>query len=103
MDVISGEKIWTDLSRLCKRRGIIPTPYNLEGVVREGNHSQRICQGVEIWKGRYRDEAVALKVMKVSRQDPHVLAFRGVSMPHNPLWRGFAIVLTCSRNFARPS
>ena len=52
--------------------------------MREGNHSQRISQVIEIWKGRYGGEAVALKVIKVSRRDPHILAFKRVSMPRYP-------------------
>ena len=47
--------------------------------MREGDHSKRISESIEIWKGRYKDEVVALKVLKVSRQDPHVLAFTRVS------------------------
>ena len=64
---------------LCRERGAIPTSYKLEGVVREGYHFQRISLVIEIWKGRYKDEGVALKVLKVSREDPHILAFKSVS------------------------
>jgi len=68
------------LRRLCDRHRTIPTSYRVEGVVREGGYSQPISQVIEIWKGRYRGEVVALKVLKVSRQDPHVLAFTSVSI-----------------------
>jgi len=51
--------------------------------MREGGRSQRISEVIEIWKGRYQGEVVALKVLKVSRQDPRILAFTGVSMLHN--------------------
>ena len=52
--------------------------------MREGSHSRRISRAIEIWKGRYKDKTVALKVFKVSRQDPHILAFTSVSMPCDP-------------------
>ena len=66
-------------------RGIVANlPYELEGVKREGDYSQRISQFIEIWKGRYKDEVVALKVFKVSPQDPQISAFKMVSMPRNP-------------------
>jgi len=52
--------------------------------VREGDYSQRISQVIEIWKGRYKDEAVALKVFKVSHHDPQLSAFKKVSMPWDP-------------------
>jgi len=58
--------------------------------VRDGSHSRRISQIIEIWRGRYKDEVVALRVFKVSRQDPHVLAFVSVSMPRDPLGDGVA-------------
>ena len=47
---------------MCSQQRTIPTSYKLEGVVREGDYSQGTSQMVEIWKGRYKDEVVALKV-----------------------------------------
>ena len=70
-----------ELQKLCGIHNAIPTSYKLEGVVREGDRSQRMSQVIEIWKGRYKDEVVALKVYKVSRQDPHRLQFKSVSVP----------------------
>jgi len=62
--------------------------HNLEGVVKEGDHSQPgVSQVIEIWKGRYKGEAVVLKVLKVSPQDPHLPAFKHVSVPRDPRWR----------------
>ena len=73
-----------ELVRLCGRHHSIPTSYKLEGVMRVGNHSQHISEVIEIWQGMYKDEVVALKVLKVSRQDPHHDGFKRVSMLHDP-------------------
>ena len=75
------------LRQLCGHHCTIPTSYQLEGVMREGDHSKRISESIEIWKGRYKDELVRLKVFKVSRRDPHVLGFTSISMPSD-LWGG---------------
>jgi len=53
--------------------------------VRVGDYSQRISEVIEIWKGRYNGKAVALKVLKVSHQDPHIPLFKRVSMLCDPL------------------
>ena len=87
-------KSTAQLLELCAHRRTIPTSYKLEGVVRERDHSKRILQVVAIWKGRYKDEVVALKVIKVSRQDPHVLAFTSVSTPRDPRGGGSCSSLT---------
>jgi len=55
--------------------------------MREGDHSQRISEVVEIWKGRLQDEVVALRVLKVSRQDPDTPTLQSVSVLCNPLGR----------------
>jgi len=54
--------------------------------MREGDYSQHISQVIEIWKGRYKDKVVALKVFKVSPQDPQISAFKKVSTLRDP-WR----------------
>jgi len=80
-----------ELRRLCDHHHTIPTSYKLEGVGREGGHPQHTSQVIEIWKGRYKDKVVALKILKVSRQDPHLLAFARVSvLPHDPGEEGVA-------------
>jgi len=61
-------------------------PYELKGVVREGDYSQRISHVIEIWKGRYKDEMVALKVFNVSPHNPQISAFKRVSMFWDPWW-----------------
>ena len=66
---------------LCGRHCIVPTSYKLKGVVKEGDRAQRISQVTEIWKGRYNDEVVALKVLRVPRDDPHVQRTKSVSIP----------------------
>ena len=45
-----------------------------------GDHFQRICRKTEIWKGRYKDEVVALKVPRVSYQGSYILELKSVSM-----------------------
>ena len=79
-----ADKDYTELQRLCGRHRTVPTQYNLGGITREGDVSKRISKVIEIWKGRYNDEVVALKVLKVSLQDPHILAFTSVSVPRDP-------------------
>ena len=64
--------------------------------MREGDHSKHITQAIEVWKGRYKDEVVALKVFKVPRRGPHTLEFQSVSMPRSETSRGsLFVVLTC--------
>ena len=48
--------------------------------MKEGSRAQRISQVTEIWKGRYNDEVVALKILRVPRDDPHVHETKSVSM-----------------------
>ena len=47
--------------------------------MKEGGRAQRISQVTEIWKGRYNDEVVALKILRVPRDDPHVHETKSVS------------------------
>ena len=89
-----------ELRRLCYHHRTIPTTYKLEGVVREGDLSQCVSQVVEIWKGRYKDEVVALKVLKVSQRDPHVLEFTRVRMPHDPPGRRVSFVVGLTDDIA---
>ena len=56
----------------------------LRGVVREGDHSQHISEVIEIWKGRYKDEVVALRVFKLSNQDPDTPALKSVGTLGDP-------------------
>jgi len=72
------------LRRLCGHHRTIPTPYTLEDVTKEGDHPQYVSNVAEIWKGRYKDKVVALKILKVSHQDPQILGFKRVSTPDDP-------------------
>ena len=67
------------LRSLCGRHLTVPTSYKLEDVVKEGDRPQCISQVTEIWKGRYNDEAVALKVLRVPRDD-HVQKNKSASV-----------------------
>ena len=59
-------KLW----KLCGRSRTIPTSYKLSGVKKQGDYPERISRVTEIWKGVYRDEVVALKVLIVPKDDP---------------------------------
>jgi len=61
--------------------------------MREGDYCLRISRVIEIWKGRYGDEAVALKVFKVSRQDPHMCEFTQVRASRGSLRELLLIVV----------
>jgi len=78
---------------LCHDYGTVPTSYKLEGVVREGDYCLHISQVIKIWKGRYGDEVVALKVFKVPRQDPHILEFKRVSTSRGSLGERLLIII----------
>lgn len=41
----------------------------------------------EIWKGRYKGEEVALKVLRVSRDNPHVMKAKSVSISRDTVER----------------
>ena len=73
---------------------MVPRSYRLEDVVKEGGRAQRISQVTEILKGRYNDEVVALKVVRVPRYDPQVGGMKSVSTPCDTL-RG-RVVRRCS-------
>ncbi|KAF9650321.1 kinase-like protein [Thelephora ganbajun] len=68
----SKGKTTIELRRLCGRHCTVPTSYKLADVVKEGDCAQRNSRVAEIWKGRYRDAVVALKVLRVSQDDPHM-------------------------------
>jgi len=61
-----------ELRKLCGKHRTIPTSYKLEGVNKEGEYAQRISKATEIWKGRYKDEVVALKILRLPRDDPYI-------------------------------
>lgn len=73
-----------ELRRLCGKHRIVPTSYKLEGVERKGEHPQHLSKVAEIWKGGWNGEVVALKVLKVDRDDPHMQRVKSVSAVRSP-------------------
>ena len=51
--------------------------------MREGQYPQHISQMTEIWKGRHKEEKVALKIFRAHRDDPPAQVVESVSMPRN--------------------
>lgn len=78
---ISGSKgqMIIELRKLCGKHRLVPTSYKLEGVEREGERAQRNSKVTEIWKGKCNGEVVALKVLRVPRDDPQVQRTKTVS------------------------
>lgn len=58
-----------ELRKLCGHHRTVPTSYELDGVTKEGEIPQRTTQVIEIWKGRYGGGLVALKVLRVLREE----------------------------------
>ena len=73
-----------ELRELCGAHHTVPRLYKLEGVTKEGDHPYRTSRAAEIWKGRYDDKAVALKILRLPRGDPRVLKTKSVSTSHAP-------------------
>jgi len=61
--------------------------------VKEGDYAQRISPVTEIWKGKYNDEVVALKILKVPRDDPHAQRTKSVSISYDISGRGLLVVV----------
>lgn len=61
-----------ELRKLCDRHRTVPTAYKLEGVEKEGDCAYSRSDVTEIWKGRYRGEFVALKILRVSQDNPEI-------------------------------
>ena len=51
--------------------------------MKEGNHPQHVTLETEIWKGRYNNEVVALKILRVPRDDPQIQKVKSVSVPRD--------------------
>ena len=56
--------------------------------MRSGENPQHISQVTEMWKGMYKEEVVALKILRVPRGDLHVQRTKSVSMLHDLLGEG---------------
>jgi len=68
-----------ELRKLCGKHRTVPTSYRLEGVKKEGEYAQHISKATEVWKGRYKGEVVALKILRLPRDDPYIQRAKSVS------------------------
>ena len=85
-----------ELRKLCGNHRTVPTSYKLEGVVKEGEipKHQRRSGVTEIWKGLHNGDVVALKVLRVSRDDPQMQRIKSVSTLRGPLRaRSFVVLM----------
>ena len=57
--------------------------------MKEGNHAQHITVVTEIWKGRYNNEVVALKILRMARDDPQIQRTKSVSVSHDSPGEGY--------------
>lgn len=73
-----------ELRRLCGYHHTIPASYQLEGITKEGDQPLKISQVAKIWKGVYRGEVVALKVLRISWGYPHAQRIQSVSASYTP-------------------
>jgi hypothetical protein len=77
-----GKKI-IELRKLCGDHRTVPSAYKLKEVIKTGTHSQVTSQVAEVWKGKYKDGQVALKIFRIPPNDPKfqrikkVCLFRG--------------------------
>jgi len=70
------------LRDLCGTHHTVPRLYKLEGVTREGDRPNRTSKAADIWKGRYNGKVVALKVLRLPRDDPRLQKTKRVSPSH---------------------
>ena len=88
----------TGLLHLCVRWHTVPTSYELRGVVRLGDGAQCASRVTEIWKGMYNGEVVALKILKLSGDNPEIELAKRVSTPRD-FRVGITFVLTMVQRF----
>jgi len=60
--VTSELELVIELRRFCGNRRAVPPSYTLNDVVKEEDKARHISEETEIWKGRYGNKVVALKV-----------------------------------------
>ncbi|KAF9785750.1 hypothetical protein BJ322DRAFT_737526 [Thelephora terrestris] len=60
------------LHKLCGKYHTVPAAYKLEHVIKEGSKPQSISRVTEIWKGGHKGEEVAVKILRVSLDNPEV-------------------------------
>lgn len=86
---------YLELLELCIRWHAVPVSYELGVVVKQGDHAQRISWVTEIWKGMHDGEVVALKVLRLSQDNPAMKVAQQVSVLYNPRVGGsFLVILT---------
>ena len=62
-------KHYDKLVQLCTYWNTIPSLFELQGVVRQGDRAQHDSGDIEIWKGIYINKVVVLKVPRSMPQD----------------------------------
>jgi len=72
-----------ELRRLCGKHRTVPKSYILEGAEREGECAQHKSKTADIWKGRYKGEVVALKILRVPQDGPYAQKTESVSRSCN--------------------
>jgi hypothetical protein len=78
--VKSKGKAIIELRALCGKHRTVPTTYQLNGVVKEGSYPYRSSRVTEIWTGKYKGKEVAIKVLRVSRDNSDVQKAKSVSI-----------------------
>lgn len=53
--------------------------YELGGVVKKGAKAQQVSRVTEVWEGMYDGQVVALKVLRLSQDDPDIHMAQEVS------------------------
>jgi len=67
-----------ELRKLCGKHRTVPTAYKLDGVEKEGECAQHNSK-TQIWKGRYKGDVVALKILRLPQEDPSIQRIESVS------------------------
>lgn len=73
-----------ELLQLCIRWHALPASYELGDVAKQGDRAQRISWVTEIWKGVFDGKVVALKVLRLSRDDTDRKMAQHVSVLYIP-------------------
>ena len=60
--------------------------------MKEGHHAQHVSPVTEIWKGRYNEKEVALKLIRVHRDDPQAEIVQSVSMSRDSRTTVFSVL-----------
>ena len=60
--------------------------------MKEGDHAQHVTPVTEIWKGRYNEREVALKLIRVHRDDPQAETVQSVSASRDSRTAVFSVM-----------